>query len=338
METRPATKESSWQSENEIQARGPNKGKPSESVPDELSALTEAAGVGASLPEIMAGSVRVLSATGPGAGDRVRRLRRRFRGPGSAGDAGPRCLPRLRRRLRGVGRARVQSRRGHGSLPSRRGGRPAGHRQVGLSRAGRGLLAIRGNPCLPAGPQRLGPMFLGFPAVRRSDRKLSRNIAAQPSRSTRHSLSAGLRAVGPGPQRRIGAIACALRGGWPGRLALHGSSVGLSNGKRFAPARGKSLLKAAEQNRYVPEYLLDFRHLPADLPDYVESAAAREAVCCVARTRLAWRTTPQAIAWLRKVLQIPILPPPVTRAPDWRRLQRSLGELPQVAGRSLASR
>jgi tetratricopeptide (TPR) repeat protein len=97
-----------------------------------------------------------------------------------------------------------------------------------------------------------------------------------------------------------------------------------------SPRARQSLLAAVEQNRYVPEYLLDFTRMPPDLPDDAPPGSPEEAVCAAARLRLAWRTTPQAIAWMRKVLQVPILPPPVTRTPDWRRLQRFLGELPQA--------
>jgi tetratricopeptide (TPR) repeat protein len=97
--------------------------------------------------------------------------------------------------------------------------------------------------------------------------------------------------------------------------------------------RGRQLLlKAVKQNSFVPDYLLDIKPMPPDLPESVSYGSEDEAVCCVDRTRMAWRTTPRAIAWLRKVLQIPALPPPANRAPDWRRLQRSLADLPQSQG------
>jgi tetratricopeptide (TPR) repeat protein len=105
----------------------------------------------------------------------------------------------------------------------------------------------------------------------------------------------------------------------------------------------RTLLRGAiEENTYVPDYLLGNRLLPRELPSRVGFGDEDEAVSYAAASMGAWRSSPGALAWLRKVSGTPLPAPPERSKPDWRRLKADLvelfqsGEVWQVDNRSLS--
>lgn len=94
----------------------------------------------------------------------------------------------------------------------------------------------------------------------------------------------------------------------------------------------RNQLMAAEQmNSHVPSYLTGTKPLPRELPEYISLGEESEAVSFVAGAMPAWRTTPGAIPWLRKTLNIKLLDHPPKRRPvSWKHAQEVLVELPQL--------
>lgn len=100
-----------------------------------------------------------------------------------------------------------------------------------------------------------------------------------------------------------------------------------------SPRARKMLDEAMETNRHVPDYLVGNKPVPRQLPPYVSFGGEDEAVSYAAGSLPAWKDTPGAVSWLRKVLNVPLAPEPPPRSrPSWRRLKPALSELPQVEG------
>jgi tetratricopeptide (TPR) repeat protein len=97
--------------------------------------------------------------------------------------------------------------------------------------------------------------------------------------------------------------------------------------------KSRRLLRAAAKgNRHVPEYLVGNVPMPRELPDYVGSGDEDEAVAYAADSLSAWKGTPGAITWLRKVLKVALPEPPPPRRPPWPRLKQKLLQLEQIEG------
>jgi len=60
----------------------------------------------------------------------------------------------------------------------------------------------------------------------------------------------------------------------------------------------KSLKKALEENRHVPDYLLGRKKMPRYIPDYYGFGDENEAVLYAYGNRGAWKATPGAMEWL----------------------------------------
>lgn len=58
------------------------------------------------------------------------------------------------------------------------------------------------------------------------------------------------------------------------------------------------LASALEANPHVPAYLTGKRRIPRQLPDYMGIGDEKEAICCAASQKLAWRNTAGALPWL----------------------------------------
>jgi tetratricopeptide (TPR) repeat protein len=92
----------------------------------------------------------------------------------------------------------------------------------------------------------------------------------------------------------------------------------------------KRLRDAMRQNKFVPEFMLDQRPLPPDPPRYIGRGDESEAIEYTFSFRPGWRATPGAIAWLRRVAQVPVVAPSKnTRKRSWRRCRALLDCLPQ---------
>ncbi|NOX56140.1 MAG: tetratricopeptide repeat protein [Planctomycetes bacterium] len=62
----------------------------------------------------------------------------------------------------------------------------------------------------------------------------------------------------------------------------------------------KLLRRALKTNPHVPDYLLDPNDLPSSLPDYIVPGSKEDAELYASNAVSGWRSTPGAIAWLRK--------------------------------------
>lgn len=94
----------------------------------------------------------------------------------------------------------------------------------------------------------------------------------------------------------------------------------------------QALKQAAKANPHVPEYLVGNRPVPRDLPEYVGYGDEDEAVSYIAGNMSAWRNTPGAITWLRKVLKVTLPDPPPQKRPTWAKLKQKLAQLEQIEG------
>ncbi len=90
------------------------------------------------------------------------------------------------------------------------------------------------------------------------------------------------------------------------------------------------LLAASRANGYVPEYLVGNKSMPSALPGYVSLGGEDEAVSYSAQFLRAWRSSPGAIPWLRKTLQVPLPQPPRPRKPAWPLFRHAFLRIPQV--------
>ncbi len=90
------------------------------------------------------------------------------------------------------------------------------------------------------------------------------------------------------------------------------------------------LRDAMRQNKFVPEFMLDQRPLPPSPPDYIGHGDEAEAISYTFSFRPGWRATPGAIAWLRRVAQVPVVAPSkTTPTRSWRRCRTLVERLPQ---------
>ncbi len=92
------------------------------------------------------------------------------------------------------------------------------------------------------------------------------------------------------------------------------------------------LRKAAQSNSHVPAYLVGNKPIPRELPEYVGFGDEDEAVSYVASSLSAWKNTPGAITWLRRVLKVALPEPRPARKPSWPRLRQKLAQVEQVEG------
>ena len=65
-----------------------------------------------------------------------------------------------------------------------------------------------------------------------------------------------------------------------------------------APAAGKSLKAALDENKHVPSYLLGRKKMPRTLPDYYGFGDENEAVFYAHGNKAAWKASPGAVEWL----------------------------------------
>ncbi len=92
----------------------------------------------------------------------------------------------------------------------------------------------------------------------------------------------------------------------------------------------KLLRDAIQGNKFVPEFMLDQRPLPPDPPDSIGRGDESEAIEYTYSFRPGWRATPGAIAWLRRVAQVPVVAPSKNaRSRSWRRCRTLVECLPQ---------
>jgi len=76
--------------------------------------------------------------------------------------------------------------------------------------------------------------------------------------------------------------------------------------------RARRLIRDAyRSNRHVPDFLLGYRNTSKPLPEYVAFGHESEAIAFAANFMEGWKTTPGAVAWLRKALR-GLMPPPAT--------------------------
>ena len=97
-------------------------------------------------------------------------------------------------------------------------------------------------------------------------------------------------------------------------------------------ASRRLLRKAAESNAHVPAYLVGNKPIPRDLPEYVGFGDEDEAVSYVVSSLSAWKNTPGAITWLRRVLKVALPEARPARKPSWPRLRQKLAQVEQVEG------
>ena len=155
------------------------------------------------------------------------------------------------------------------------------------------------------------------------------NAAAKPRRQSGCALPAPGRTVGPGSRRRRPGPLAALRSRRFGGMGLHHGPVGLPSRGRLGHSRNL-LLAASRANGYVPEYLVGNKSMPSAPPGYVSLGGEDEAVSYSAQFLRAWRSSPGAIPWLRKTLQVPLPQPPRPRKPAWPLFRHAFLRIPQV--------
>ena len=94
-------------------------------------------------------------------------------------------------------------------------------------------------------------------------------------------------------------------------------------------ARGL-LEQAQAANPHVAGYLSGSLPIPESAPEYVSPGGEDEAVGYASMARGAWRATPGALAWMRRVLKLPLPPGDEPPRPSWRQIQGVLVRLAQV--------
>lgn len=97
-----------------------------------------------------------------------------------------------------------------------------------------------------------------------------------------------------------------------------------------SPRARQLLLEAQKENVHVPDYLTGRKPTPMNMPDYISLGGEDEAIAYVAEHRTVWRSTPGALAWMRKVLKLPLGPDQEARRPAWRQVKARLSQLSQV--------
>lgn len=65
----------------------------------------------------------------------------------------------------------------------------------------------------------------------------------------------------------------------------------------------RSLKVAVQGNGFVPDYLLDHKELPDQLPDYYTTGDEAEAVSYAEASKIAWASAPGALAWLESAIK-----------------------------------
>lgn len=95
------------------------------------------------------------------------------------------------------------------------------------------------------------------------------------------------------------------------------------------PHARQLLTEAQTANPYVPDYLTGQKPMPMDLPLYIGRGDEDEAMAYAADFRTNWRSTPGALAWMRKILKLPFGPEPEPHRPSWRQVKIRLQQLPQ---------
>lgn len=99
------------------------------------------------------------------------------------------------------------------------------------------------------------------------------------------------------------------------------------------PASSRLLKAAKKSNKYVPPLITGHKQLPREMPPYITLGHEDEAVAYAMEHMGAWRSTPGALAWMRKVAKLSSFPTQKpARAPSRTLMRRVLAELPQVAG------
>ena len=92
------------------------------------------------------------------------------------------------------------------------------------------------------------------------------------------------------------------------------------------------LLEATKGNGHVVSYLVGHKMLPRELPDHFSIGDETEAIIYAAHALPAWKASPGAIGWLRKVVKPSPPEPPKRRKPSQTRRTKALAGLPQVEG------
>jgi tetratricopeptide (TPR) repeat protein len=97
--------------------------------------------------------------------------------------------------------------------------------------------------------------------------------------------------------------------------------------------RARGLLEQAEAaNPHVAGYLSGSLSIPETLPEYISRGGEDEAVSYASMARGAWRATPGALAWMRRVLKLSLPAGEEPPRPSWRQIQGALVRLAQVEG------
>jgi tetratricopeptide (TPR) repeat protein len=94
-------------------------------------------------------------------------------------------------------------------------------------------------------------------------------------------------------------------------------------------ARGL-LEQAGAANPHVAGYLSGSLPMPESAPEYVSPGEESEAVSYASMARGAWRATPGALAWMRRVLKLPLPAGDEPSHPSWRQIQGALVRLDQA--------
>jgi tetratricopeptide (TPR) repeat protein len=96
-------------------------------------------------------------------------------------------------------------------------------------------------------------------------------------------------------------------------------------------AISRSVLRAAvDMNRFVPDYLVGNKSMPALPPEYISLGGEDEAMSYAAQFLRTWRSSSGAIPWLRKTLKVPLPHPSRPRKPAWSLFRRTFLRLPQA--------
>lgn len=97
-----------------------------------------------------------------------------------------------------------------------------------------------------------------------------------------------------------------------------------------SPRARQLLTEAHAANPYVPDYLTGRKPTPLELPLYVGHGDEDEAVAYGAEYRTNWRSTPGALAWMRKVLKVSFDVEMESPRPSWRQVKARVLQLPQT--------
>ena len=99
--------------------------------------------------------------------------------------------------------------------------------------------------------------------------------------------------------------------------------------------RARGLLEQAEAaNPHVADYLSGSLSIPESLPEYISRGGEDEAVSYASMARGAWRATPGALAWMRKVLKLSLPAGEEPPRPSWRQIQGRWCDWPRSRTRS----